>query len=216
MTCTIVLAAGSGARFGTRKQYLELGGIRAVDRVVTTARAATDAVVVVLPPGDVWSGPPVDAAVAGGATRAASVRAGLTAVPLSADVVVVHDAAHPLATPELFRAVLAALRDGPDGLAGPDGAVPVLPVTEALKRVAGARVVGSLAKDQVVLAQTPQAFRADVLRRVHVGEPEAVEDVELVVGAGGDVRTILGDPRNIHVTTTAELAVAELLLGDAA
>jgi 2-C-methyl-D-erythritol 4-phosphate cytidylyltransferase len=209
-SCTIVLAAGSGARFGTRKQYLEVGGVRAVDRVVTTARAATDAVVVVLPPGDGWSGSPVDAVVIGGASRAESVRAGLQAVPPSTDVVVVHDAAHPLATPELFRAVLAALREGADG------AVPVLPVTEALKRVAGARVVGSLPKDDVVLAQTPQAFRADVLRRVHAGEPDAVEDVELVVGAGGDVRTVPGDPRNVHVTTTAELAVAELLLRDAA
>lgn len=209
-TCTIVLAAGSGARFGARKQYLELGGVRTVDRVVATARTTTDAVVVVLPPGDVWSGPPVDAAVAGGATRAASVRAGLQAVPPSADVVVVHDAAHPLATPELFRAVLAALRDGADG------AVPVLPVTEALKRVAGARVVGSLAKHDVVLAQTPQAFRAEALRGVHEGEPEAVEDVELVVDAGGHVRTVPGDPRNLHVTTAAVLAVAELLLDEAA
>ena len=209
-TCTIVLAAGSGARFGARKQYLELGGLRTVDRVVATARATTDAVVVVLPPGDAWTGAPVHAAVPGGATRARSVRAGLQVVPPSADVVVVHDAAHPLATPALFRAVLAVLREGADG------AVPVLPVTEALKRVAGPRVVGSLAKDDVVLAQTPQAFRAEVLRRAHDGEPEAAEDVELVVDAGGDVRTVPGDPRNIHVTTPAELAVAEQLLHDAA
>ncbi|MDP9408150.1 MAG: NTP transferase domain-containing protein, partial [Actinomycetota bacterium] len=58
---TIVLSAGQGARFGARKQYLELAGVRAVDRVVRTASAATDGVVVVLPPGDAWTGPPVQA-----------------------------------------------------------------------------------------------------------------------------------------------------------
>ncbi len=106
---------------------------------------------------------------------------------------------------DLFAAVVGAVR------AGADAALPVLPVAEALKRVDGERVVGNLDKADVVLAQTPQAFRADVLRRLHAGCPEVGEDVELVVDAGGDVRPVPGDPRNVHVTTEGELAVAELL-----
>ena len=72
--------------------------------------------------------------------------------------------------------------------------------------------MGDPGKVGVVLAQTPQAFRADVLRRVHAGDPDTAEDVELVVDAGGHVRTVPGDPGNVHVTTEPELALAELLV----
>ena len=99
------------------------------------ASAACDGVVVVLPDGVGWDGAPVSAAVAGGATRSASVRAGLAAVPLDAEVVVVHDAARPLASAELFDSVIAAVRGGADG------AVPGVPVVDTLKRVG--RRIGS-------------------------------------------------------------------------
>lgn len=205
-TWTIVLAAGGGSRFGGSKQFALVGGERAVDRVVRAAQAVSDGIVVVLPPGHVWDGPSVAVAVEGGRTRAQSVRSGLAAVPEQADVVLVHDAAHPLATIEQFRAVLAALTE-----TGADAALPVVPLVEALKQVAGTSVTGHPTRQALVQAQTPHAFRAVLLRAAHVGQPEATEDVELVCAAGGRAVVVPGDPRNVHVTTPAELEIVQAL-----
>src|SRR4051794_6902070 len=120
----VVVAAGRGDRFGTAKQFLELDGARLVDRAVDACRAVSDEVIVVLPTGSAWTGPPVDAAVAGGATRSESVRAGLAALRGDHDVVLVHDAARPLASRALFQAVIAAVH------AGADAAVPGVPVAD--------------------------------------------------------------------------------------
>ena len=133
-TWAIVVAAGAGTRFGAPKQFESIGTQRMVDRAVDIARRHCVGVIVVLPAGTAWDGPSVDAAVVGGATRSASVRAGLDAVPEAADVIVVHDAARPLATDEIFGAVIDAV------LAGADGAVPGLPVSDTIKRVSGAAV----------------------------------------------------------------------------
>jgi 2-C-methyl-D-erythritol 4-phosphate cytidylyltransferase len=205
-TWTIVLAAGGGNRFGGPKQFAEVGGERAVDRVVRTARSVSDGIVLVLPPGTAWDGAPVEAAVDGGATRAESVRCGLAAVPERAGVVLVHDAAHPLASPALFEAVLVALERS-----GADAALPVVPLVEALKQVSHDVVSGHPPRTGLVQAQTPHAFRAAALRAAHAGAPEAVEDVELVCAAGGQAVVVAGDPRNLHVTTPEELEVADAL-----
>src|SRR4051794_41319434 len=103
----IVVAAGSGTRFGGAKQYAPLAGRRVLDWSVAAARSVADGVVLVLPAQDVDDGehePAVDVVVAGGASRSASVRAGLAAVPDDADVVLVHDAARPAASPRLLPA----------------------------------------------------------------------------------------------------------------
>lgn len=201
-----MLAAGRGARFGGTKQFALVGGRRAVDRVVDAASEVSDGVVLVLPPGTPWDGPDVAAVVAGGATRAGSVRAGLAAVPDAAAVVLVHDAAHPLVTAEHFRAVRDALLDS-----GADAALPALHLVEALKQVEGGLVVGHPPRNGLIAAQTPHAFTAVALRAAHAGSPEAVEDVELVCASGGRAVVVPGDPRNVHVTTPAELAVADAL-----
>ena len=99
----IVVAAGSGTRFGTAKQFAIAGDARLVDIAVMTAEHACDEVVVVLPDGIDWDGPPVSAAVGGGATRSDSVRAGLAAVDPTTEIVVVHDAARPLASARCSR-----------------------------------------------------------------------------------------------------------------
>lgn len=205
-TWTIVLAAGSGTRFGASKQFVDIGGQRAVDRVVHAARSTAEGVVLVLPPGRPWDGAPVEAVVVGGATRAQSVRAGLAAVPAEAGVVVVHDAAHPLVTPALLRAVVDRLESS-----GADAAMPVVPLVEALKQVDGDLILGHPARTGLVASQTPCAFRADVLRQVHAGAPEAVEDVELVCAAGGRAVTLPGDVRNVHVTSPQDLEIARAL-----
>ena len=125
----IVVAAGSGARFGAAKQFTRLGGVSVLDRAVGVACSACDGVVAVLPPGSDWTAPSDVRVATGGETRSASVRSGLQQVPGDADVVVVHDAARPLATAASSR-VVAAVR------AGADAAVPGLPVTDTVKRVA--------------------------------------------------------------------------------
>jgi len=145
--------------------------------------------------------------VVGGTTRADSVRAGLAAVPADAAVIVVHDAARPLAGPVLFGAVVDAVRGG-----RADGAVPVVPVTDTLKRVEGGQVVATLDRDGLVTVQTPQAFRAGALRAAHAGAGEATDDAGLLEAAGGTVVTVEGDPRNLKLTRPEDLALAESLM----
>ena len=198
----IVVAAGRGDRFGAPKQFCDLLGTRVVDRSVATAVAVCDAVVVVLPDAMTWDGPHVDAAVVGGATRSESVRAGLDAVPDDVDVVVVHDAARPLASRDLFAAVIAAVRDGADA------AIPGVVVADTLKLVDGARVVQTVARDNLVAAQTPQAFRASVLRAAHASGDDESDDAALVELAGGRVVVVPGDPANLKITTPTDLLVA--------
>ena len=166
-----------------------------------------DGVVVVVPPGG-QAHPALDATqvVEGGPTRAASVRAGLAAVPASAEVVVVHDAARPFASAALFRRVVAAL--GP----GRAGAVPARPVAETLKVATGDTVVRTLARQGVVTVQTPQAFVADALRAAHATGEDATDDAALVEALGLAVGLVEGEPFNLKVTTPEDLALAEALI----
>ncbi len=202
----MIVAGGRGDRFGALKQFSSVAGARLVDHAVAAAAAVCNEVVVVLPSGVDWDGSAVQAVVEGGGTRSASVRAGLAAVAADTDIVVVHDAARPLASPELFELVIDAVR------AGADGAVPALGVAVTLKRVAGHRIVDTVAREGLVAVQTPQAFRAATLRTAHAGGDDATDDAALVEAAGGTVVIVEGDPRNLKVTTVADLALAETLL----
>lgn len=197
----IVVAAGSGRRFGAAKQFEPLGGVRVLDWSLAAARAACDGVVAVLPPDRLEAG-----AQPGGATRSASVRSGLAAVPDEAEIVIVHDAARPLAGPEVFARVIAAVR------AGSDAAIPVVPVTDTIKRVSGDRVTETLDRSALVAVQTPQAFRAETLRKAHAGESEATDDAALIEAMGGTVVTVPGDSRNFKITSPDDLIVAAALL----
>ena len=205
-TWAIVVAAGTGARFGGAKQFSTVGTERLVDRAVETAARCCDGVVVVLPGGAKWDGPPVAAAVTGGATRAASVRAGLSKVPSGADIVVVHDAARPLADDALFAAVIGAVADGADG------AVPGLTVSDTIKRVDGARVVETVPRDDLVTVQTPQAFRAAILRAAHADDGDGTDDAALVEAAGGTVVVVPGDSANVKVTGPEDLTLVAVLM----
>jgi 2-C-methyl-D-erythritol 4-phosphate cytidylyltransferase len=205
-TWTIVVAAGSGARFGGAKQFRSIGSERLVDRAVDTATRAADGVVVVLPVGEAWDGPPVAAAVSGGTTRAESVRAGLAAVPDGVDIVVVHDAARPLADDALFRLVIDAVTDGIDG------AIPALAVSDTIKRVDDGRVIATVPRDDLVSVQTPQAFRAATLRAAHAGGAEGTDDAALVEAVGGTVVIVAGNASNLKVTGPEDLMLVTALL----
>lgn len=207
----IVVAGGSGVRFGGAKQFLVLGGRRIVDWAVLAAAAACEGVILVLPEdqvGRVALDVQPDVVVAGGATRSASVRAGLAEVPDGVDAVVVHDAARPMAHPGLFDAVLAALADGADG------AVAAVPVADTLKRVAAdGRITETVDRGGLWAVQTPQAFRLEVLRAAHAGDAEATDDAGLVESGGGRVVVVPGDRRNLKVTDPTDLDLLEALVG---
>ena len=155
--------------------------------------------VLVVPATEVRDEPGADVVVAGGSTRGASVRAGLAAVPDAAEIVVVHDGPRPAASPELFRAVISAVR------AGADGAIPGLPVTETVKRVRDGVVVETLVRAELMAVQTPQAFDASVLRRAHESEPDATDDAAVVEMIGGTVNVVPGETTNRKITERADL-----------
>ncbi len=208
----VVVAAGRGTRFGAPKHLASLGGRPLVQWSLEAARGVADGVVLVLPPDDASHveanrglAAGADVVVAGGETRTASVRAGLAAVPEQAEVIVVHDGARPLASPALFAAVVDAV------MSGADAAVPGLAVADTLKRVERDTVTATVARDGIVAVQTPQAFRAGVLRAAHDGASEATDDAGLVESWGATVRVVPGEARNIKVTTATDLEVARAL-----
>lgn len=209
-TWCVVLAGGQGRRFGGPKQLERLGDRRLVDWAVDVASDECDGVVLVLPERVSWDGLPVNATVPGGDTQFASLSSGVARVPPTASVIVIHDAAHPLVDGLLFRRVLAAVRAG-----GADGAVPALPVRDTPVHVHQGRVLHHLLRDGLFLMQAPMAFRATSLRRALAGALASVRPTDaatLVRKAGGVIKTVPGDPANVHVTTLEELAVARRLL----
>lgn len=199
----VIVAAGSGRRFGGAKQYAPLGGRRVLDWSIDAARSVADGVVLVVAEDAVEEPEPaVDAVVAGAATRSESVRAGLAAVPDDASVVLVHDGARPLATHALFRRVVDSV------VSGADAAVPVQAVVDTVIDAGG----GPVDRDALRTVQTPQGFDAPVLRRVHAVQPEATDDASLVAAAGGRLRQVQGERWNLKITEPDDLAVAEALL----
>lgn len=201
---TIVVAAGRGSRFGGAKQYEVVAGQRVLDWALAAARPVSDGVVVVVEAGRVADPEPLaDAVVAGGLTRSASVRAGLAAVPASAEVVVVHDAARPCASTSLFETTVAAVR------AGAHAAVPAVAVTDTIKRVdEHAVVIETPARDGLMAVQTPQAFAVERLRAVHRDGAEATDDAALIESAGGRVVVVAGEAANAKITDSGDLARA--------
>ncbi len=205
---TVLVAAGSGDRFGRPKQFQVLGGRRVLDWALDSAQAVSDGVVLVVPPDSTGlSVPGVDTVVPGGATRSMSVRAGLAAVPPEADVVVVHDAARPLASVGLFQRVIAAVREGADA------AIPGVEVTDTLKQVGGdGNVRATVDRSDLVAVQTPQAFAAATLRRAHAPGGEASDDAGLVEAVGGRVVAIEGEVDNLKITWPQDLTTARVVL----
>ena len=202
----IVVAGGSGARFGAMKQFAALDGSRVIDRSVAVAAATCTGVVAVVPREVIGTPdgavPGADVVVAGGATRAGSVRAGLAAVPQEAAIVLVHDAARPLASAALFDLVIEAVASGADAV------VPAVPVIDTIRRVDG----GVVDRDGLRAVQTPQGFPAPRLRAAHAGAVDATDDAGLVELDGGTVRLVDGEPTNIKMTAADDLVVAEALL----
>ena len=199
-----MVGGGSGSRFGRPKQYEALGDERVIDRSRRIAAVVSDGVVVVVPAADAER----EGGVPGGDTRSASVRSGLASVPADADIVCVHDAARPLATPELYERVIAAVD------AGADGAVPGMPVADTIKIVdADGAVTSTPERASLRAVQTPQAFRASVLRAAHDDGGEGTDDASLVESTGGRVVVVDGEPDNFKITMPADLVRAREIVG---
>jgi 2-C-methyl-D-erythritol 4-phosphate cytidylyltransferase len=209
----VVVAAGGGERFGGRKQFAEIDGRPLVSWSVEAARSVADGIVLVVPADVAGSAGNAgtdtygaDVVVAGGSTRTGSVRAGLVAVPGEAEVIVVHDGARPLASADLFRSVVDAVTTGADA------AVPGLGLTDTVKQVNDDVVVSTLDRRSLVTVQTPQAFRAELLRRALESGGDATDDAGLVEAEGATVRVVNGDPRNLKVTTPEDLEMVRALI----
>ncbi len=201
----IVVAGGDGRRFGARKQFLDLKGVNVLERSVQAARAVAGSVVAVVPAAvleDSSLHGGADVVVAGGTDRAASVRAGLVAIPGTASAIVVHDAARPLASADLFSRVIAALGEGIDGV------VPGVAVTDTVKRVLGDRVIETLDRSTLIAVQTPQAFRAEALRAAHESGMSATDDAALVEINRGAIAVVAGESRNIKLTEPSDVDIA--------
>ena len=205
-TWAIVLAAGGGSRFGTQKQFERAAGHRLVDLALEAVAQVCERVVVVLPPGRDWDGRPVDAVVDGGADRPSSVRCGLVAIPDTEGTVIVHQAANPLAGTDLLASLLTAIERGAAA------AVPGLRPADLVRRTADGRLGEVVGRDDLVLVQTPAAFRLPVLRAAHDQQVEALEDTALVSALGHEIVVVPGDPRNVHVASVEDLELVAALL----
>jgi 2-C-methyl-D-erythritol 4-phosphate cytidylyltransferase len=208
----VLVAAGRGERLGEArpKAFVRLGELPLLAEPLRRLdeSASIDAVVVVAPPE--WEEPAillaeelgaskVTACVTGGESRTDSVRAGVAEVPDDVAVILVHDAARPFLPDEVIVRLLAALEDGCDG------AVPVLPVTDTVKRVRDGVVDETLVRDELVSVQTPQAFKAEALRSAMTTNAQGSDCASLVEANGGRIRTVEGDERLLKVTTRADL-----------
>lgn len=200
------MGGGSGRRFGRPKQYEALGDERVIDRSRRTAAVVSDGVVLVVPAADAAA----EGGIAGGDTRSDSVRAGLSQIPDECDVVCIHDAARPLASVALFRAVIAAVANGAGDV---DAAVPGVPVADTIKIVdERGRVVETPDRSALVAVQTPQAFRPAALRAAHATGADGTDDASLVEAAGGTVVVVAGEPLNRKITHPDDLAWARSVI----
>ena len=195
----ILLAAGRGTRFGGQKHNLELRGSPLWE---WAQRALIDGGV-----GQMVIVGDFDGAVSGGDRRQDSVAAGLAQVPDEDGLVLVHDAARPLLTPDVVRRVIARLLVGDVA-----GVIPAVPVRDTIKRVERERVVETVERSDLIAVQTPQGFDLRTLRAAHAASAiEATDDASMVESIGGSIAVVEGDPMNLKVTYPQDLLLIEAL-----
>lgn len=216
----VIVAAGAGARAGpgAPKQFRPIRGVPMLLRALRPflSHPQVDHVVVTLPPGPAHDPPDWLSrlvgerlrVVAGGPTRAASVRAGLDALGRPVAIVLVHDGARPFVSRETIDGVIARARAGV-------GAVAAVPVTDTVKDVAERRITRTLARERLWRAQTPQGFPRAMLERAYAalanGDAAPTDEAELCERAGLPVEIVPDSPHNLKVTTADDFRLAEAL-----
>jgi 2-C-methyl-D-erythritol 4-phosphate cytidylyltransferase len=218
----VIVAAGRGERLGLDrpKAFANLRDRPLLAESLERLEASDwiDAIVVAAPPG--WEEPVILLAeelgcgkvvesVTGGETRAASVRAAIAKVSDEAAVILVHDAARPVVPEEVIERLLTALNEGWDG------AIPVVPLADTVKRIEREQVVETVDREGIALAQTPQAFIATAVRDAASADSEATDCSALVEVRGGRVKAVPGDARLAKVTEPGDLELVERLLAEA-
>ena len=215
----VIVAAGRGDRAGgdIPKQYRRLLGKPVLRWSVEALRAAdVEEIVLAIAPehADLCRAATEGLGlrtVLGGATRTASVRAGLAAIE-RADAIFIHDAARPGLSPSIVGALVKAIEEGADG------AAPALLVADSLRRVdASQRIVGEVERDALVRVQTPQAFRADVLRAAYAAisdDASFTDDLAVVRAHGGVCVTVPGDARLMKLTYPEDFDLLERIMGE--
>ncbi len=217
LATAVIAAAGSGDRLGAGgpKALVEVGGKPLIAWALAALAAArrVGPVIVSAPPGhenELHSIAGEASVVTGGASRSESVARALEHV--DSELVVVHDAARPLAPHELFDAIVSELA----GDEGCEALVAAAPVADTLKRALAGRVIETVPRSELWAVQTPQAFRTEALRGALDADEEtlaaATDDASLVEAAGGVVRIFPWSEPNLKVTTRADAHIAEALL----
>lgn len=221
----LIVAAGRGARAasesGRPKQYCRIGGVPMLERTIGAfaTHALIDDILVVIHPDDVPLYETASSsfaarlrpAVPGGSRRQDSVRAGLEALTRGApSSVLIHDAARPFVDAPLISRVI-------DSLGAHDGALPCLPVTDTLKRASGGRITGTVERNQLYRAQTPQGFRFEAILAAHraasaEGDREFTDDAGVAEWFGLDVALVEGSEGNRKLTTLDDLRIADEML----
>jgi 2-C-methyl-D-erythritol 4-phosphate cytidylyltransferase len=213
----IVVAAGSGVRFGGPKQFAYLRAKPVLEWTLERFEAHPDvgAIVLVLPDESDFKHyrlryPKIVDIVRGGERRQDSVWQGFRILAgAGPEIVLVHDGARPLVPADLIGRVIEAARTS-------GAAVPVLPVEDTVKEVRDGRVTATVDRTRLVRAQTPQGFRYEVLEKALEAARrerfQGTDEAALVERAGLPVAAVPGDPRNIKITTPADIPVAEALL----
>jgi 2-C-methyl-D-erythritol 4-phosphate cytidylyltransferase len=220
MAVALIVAAGRGERLGSGrpKALVTVAGRPMLEWSVAALRAVAEVqrIVVALPPGCLDQAPAGTVAVAGGAVRSESVRVALAACGAGADPVIVHDAARPLAPPELFASALAEL-----ARCGADAVVAAAPVADTIKQVGegSTTVERTLDRGRLWAVQTPQVFRRAALERAlrEAGDEllaRATDDAWLIERLGGTVAVLPAGAENLKVTTPLDLRLAEMLLAE--
>jgi 2-C-methyl-D-erythritol 4-phosphate cytidylyltransferase/2-C-methyl-D-erythritol 2,4-cyclodiphosphate synthase len=216
----IIAAGGRGLRFGAEqpKQLAPLAGRSILERsveafvrseVITDLAIALPSELAAAPPAYLRAGAKPVVIVEGGSRRQDSVRRAFEQVAAAADVVVIHDAARPLVSADLIRRTVEAA-------AASGAAIAALRASDTVKRAGpDGRIVATLPRDEIYLAQTPQAFRTNVLRDALAIDGDATDEAALAERAGHHVQIVDGDPRNLKITTAADLEIAERWLGGA-
>lgn len=219
-TYAIILAAGSSVRFAGAelKQFLPLAGrpllahsiqafedsplIREIILVVPAASRASVTDDILLE----YKFDKVSRVISGGATRAESTKNGLTAVPQDAELIAIHDGARPTVSPfDIERVIQAAAQDG--------AAILASAVSDTLKRVADQRIIATIDRSGLYAAQTPQVFRADLIRRAHdSGADSVTDDAQAVEALGVRVTVVESNDTNIKVTRPEDIILAEAIL----
>ncbi len=219
MAVAVIVAAGRGERLGSGrpKALVTVAGRPMLEWSVETLRAVpgVDQIVVALPASELDAAPAATTAVAGGEVRSQSVREGLRACG-EGDPVIVHDAARPLASIDLFERALRELE-----VSGADAVLAAAPVSDTVKEVGedGHTVRRTLERSRLWAVQTPQVFRRAVLEQALEQATDAelaaaTDDAWLIELRGGIVRVLASEAQNIKITTSADLHLAERLLAE--